>query len=194
MDYAIIKQMVKDEIIDFNKLLLQNYKKIGLTEIEAFVLIELHNQRKTGKTVISPSKLVKKLTISEEKLFSILDGLVIKQYLSIQKEIDRAVKRTLQRGWFVLGENVEKDVASILVSMQNLKEIILSGRLTAYDFIKAELTRRLNKYAPVVKVNKLSKIAKEAACGAYIIGEGLLGGKYRRLVENMGILNVEHTN
>jgi len=43
-------------------------------------------------------------------------------------------------------------------------------------------------------VNKLSKIAKEAACGAYIIGEGLLGGKYHKIIENMRILNVEHTN
>ena len=38
----------------------------------------------------------------------ILFGDLRKQYLSIQKEIDRAVKRTLQRGWFVLGENVER--------------------------------------------------------------------------------------
>ncbi|MCK4595536.1 DUF1464 family protein, partial [candidate division WOR-3 bacterium] len=44
------------------------------------------------------------------------------------------------------------------------------------------------KYTPVVKVKKLSRIAKEAACGAYIIGEGLLEGKYYELVRNMGIL------
>jgi len=39
----------------------------------------------------------------------------------------------------------------------------------------------------VIKVKKLSQVAKEAACGAYIIGEGLLGGKYHNLVENMRI-------
>jgi len=39
-------------------------------------------------------------------------------------------------------------------------------------------------------VKNLSRIAKEAACGAYIIGEGLLGGKYYKIVENMGILNI----
>jgi len=112
----------------------------------------------------------------------------------VGKDIEPKDLINFKQAILLLGENVEKDVASILVPMQNLKEIILSGRLTAYDFIKAELTRRLNKYAPVVKVNKLSKIAKEAACGAYIIGEALLGGKYHKLVENMGILNVEHTN
>ncbi|MCD6238316.1 MAG: DUF1464 family protein [Thermotogae bacterium] len=113
----------------------------------------------------------------------------------VGKDIEPRDLINFKEAMLLLGESVEKDVASILVSMHNSsKEIILSGRLTAYDFIRAELTHRLNRYAPVVKVNKLSRIAKEAACGAYIIGEGLLGGKYRRLVENMEILNVGHTN
>ena len=92
----------------------------------------------------------------------------------------------------LLGESIEKDVASITVSLPNPKEVVLSGRLTAHNFIKGELTRKLNKYAPVVKVNKLSRIAKDAACGAYIIGEGLLDGKYRSMVENMRLLNEKH--
>ncbi len=91
----------------------------------------------------------------------------------------------------LFGEGLEKDVASLLVTLPNPKEIILSGRLTTYDFIKTELATRLNKYAPVVKVNKMSKVAKESACGAYIIGEGILGGRYHPLVENMGILATE---
>ncbi len=84
MDYAVIRKMVEEELIDFDKLLLQNYKKIGLTEIEAFLLIELQRQRKNGETVISPSKLVKKLTVSEDKIFSTLDGLITKKYLTIR--------------------------------------------------------------------------------------------------------------
>jgi len=39
----------------------------------------------------------------------------------------------------------------------------------------------------VARVKKLSTIAKEAACGAYIIGEGLLGGRYHKQVANMEI-------
>ena len=88
----------------------------------------------------------------------------------------------------LLEDSIEKDVASTLVSVRNPKEIILSGRLITYDFIKDEIARRLNGYAKVVQVNRLSKIAKEAACGAYVIGEGLLRGKYRKLVENMEIV------
>jgi predicted butyrate kinase (DUF1464 family) len=87
----------------------------------------------------------------------------------------------------LLAESIEKDVASMLVSVRRPREIIISGRLTNHDSIERELTSRLGKYAPVIKVRKLSEVAKEAACGAYIIGEGLLGGKSHGLVENMGI-------
>ena len=105
----------------------------------------------------------------------------------VGKDIEPKDLINFKQAILLFGESIEKDVASILVSLPDPKEVILSGRLTALGFIKSELTHRLNKYAHVVKVNKLSKIAKEAACGAYIIGEGLLGGKYRRLVENMRV-------
>lgn len=84
MDYAVIKKLIEEEIIDFDKMLLKNYKKIGLSEIEAFLLIELNNQKKHGETFISPSKLVKKLTVTEEKLLQTLDGLIKKKYLVIR--------------------------------------------------------------------------------------------------------------
>jgi len=85
------------------------------------------------------------------------------------------------------GESIEKDVVSMLVTNRKPKEIIISGRLTNYNFISKELINRFRKYAPVIKVKKMSNIAKEAACGAYIIGEGLLDGNYYELVKNMEI-------
>ncbi|MCK5731646.1 MAG: hypothetical protein KAH13_01370, partial [Tenericutes bacterium] len=94
MDYAVIKKLIEEDVIDFDKMLLKNYKKIGLSEIEAFLLIELHGQRKRGITFISPTKLVKKLTISEEKLLQTLDGLIKKQYLVIRLVKQGANKET----------------------------------------------------------------------------------------------------
>jgi len=95
----------------------------------------------------------------------------------------------------LLGESVEKDVASMLVSVPHPREIILSGRLIQYEFIQRELADRFKKYGTVIKIKKLSGTAKEAPCGAYIIGEGLLGGKYHKLAENMGIGdNADHSN
>jgi predicted butyrate kinase (DUF1464 family) len=105
----------------------------------------------------------------------------------VGKDIEPKDLINFKEAIMLLGERIEKDVASMLVSLCPPGEIIISGRLANHDFIRDELRTRLSKYAPVEKVNKLSRIAKEAACGAYIIGEGLLGGEYRRLVENMRI-------
>ncbi|MEA2006458.1 MAG: DUF1464 family protein [Acidobacteriota bacterium] len=105
----------------------------------------------------------------------------------VGKEIEPKDLIEYKEAMTLLGESIEKDVVSMLVSLRQPREIIISGRLTNYNFIRNKLINRLNKYASVVKVKKLSKIAKEAACGAYIIGEGLLGGKYSALIENMGI-------
>jgi len=105
----------------------------------------------------------------------------------VGKNIEPADLVNFKEAMVLLGENLEKDVVSMFVSQPRPREIILSGRLTEHEFITAELVGRLVKYAPVIKVKKLSRVAKEAACGAYIIGEGLLGGKYHNLVENMGI-------
>jgi predicted butyrate kinase (DUF1464 family) len=109
----------------------------------------------------------------------------------VGKKIEPGDLKKFKEAMILLGESIEKDVASMLVSVPHPAEIILSGRLMGYDFIRRELADRLGKHGEVVKVRKLSNIAKEAACGAYIIGEGLLGGEYSGLIENMGISSTE---
>lgn len=112
----------------------------------------------------------------------------------VGKNIEPADLINFKEAMTLLGENIERDVASMFVSAPHSREIILSGRLVEHEFIKRELQDRLNKYAPVARVKKLSTVAKEAACGAYIIGEGLVGGVHRKLVQNMGIGNIEASN
>ena len=94
MDYAVIKKLIEEEIIVFDKLMLKNYKAIGISEIEAFILIELFNQKIKGETYISPKKLVKKLTIKEEKLLQVLEGLIVKKYVTIRLVKEKDNKET----------------------------------------------------------------------------------------------------
>ena len=126
----------------------------------------------------------------------VTQGIVFKGGIKdfVGKNIEPADLTNYKEALTLLGESIEKDVASMLVSALHPREIILSGRLIGHEFIKRELGNRLSKYAPVARVRKLSTTAKEAACGAYIIGEGLLGGEHRKLVQNMGIGNIKATN
>ncbi len=72
----VTKKMIDEGIIDFGKLILKNYKLLGINETEAMVLIELNNQKKKGHTFLNPSKLVKNLSISVDELLQILDKLI----------------------------------------------------------------------------------------------------------------------
>lgn len=132
MDYAVIKKLIEEDIIDFDKMLLMNYKSIGLSEVEAFLLIELHRQKKEGNTFISPSKLIKKLTIKEDRLLTLLDGLIKRKYLAIRlvKGVDG--KETED---FSLDNTISKliDVYKIKIK----QEIIETNK--TYDSIEEEI-------------------------------------------------------
>ena len=87
--------------------------------------------------------------------------------------------------WNMLLESVVKGVAAMMVSVDKPREIILSGRLTDIPEIAMALTEKLSRFGSVRKVRQKAGVAKEAAEGAYIIGEGLLGGKYKGIVDSL---------
>ncbi len=85
--------------------------------------------------------------------------------------------------WNMLLESIAKGVAAIMVAVEKPREILLSGRLSGIPEIAETLAAKLSKLGKVRKVGRQASVAKEAAEGAYIIGEGLLGGKYKGIVD-----------
>jgi len=84
-------------------------------------------------------------------------------------------------------ESIVKGVVSIMVSVPQPREILLSGRLSRVAEINRILTSRLSNYCEVRTVRRKAKVAKEAAEGAYIIGAGLSGEKYRGIYECLNL-------
>jgi len=95
--------------------------------------------------------------------------------------------------WNMLIESVLKGVATMVVAVEKPREILLSGRLTGIPEVAEALTARLSRFGKVRRVGRRAKVAKEAAEGAYIIGEGLLGGKYKGIVESMELSKASGT-
>ena len=85
--------------------------------------------------------------------------------------------------WNMLLESIAKGVAAIMVAVEKPREILLSGRLSRIPEIAETLATKLSKFGKVRRVGRQANVAKEAAEGAYIIGEGLLGGKYKGIVD-----------
>ena len=95
--------------------------------------------------------------------------------------------------WEALFEGITKSVAAEMTLIPNAREILLSGRLCRYPAVLAELTQRLSPLAPVRQVAGIAATAKEAAQGAAIIADGLLGGQFADLVETMRLSEARGT-
>jgi len=97
------------------------------------------------------------------------------------------------QAWNMLLESIAKGVAAMMVAVEKPREILLSGRLSGIPEIAEALTTKLSKFGEVRKVGRQANVAKEAAEGAYIIGEGLLGGKYKGIVDSLELRGARGT-
>ncbi|MGD9909088.1 MAG: DnaD domain protein [Candidatus Izemoplasmatales bacterium] len=110
MNIALVKKLMDDQILDFPKLLMTYYKDIVLSEMEAFVILELYKELKLGNTFLNPSTLEKKMTIAKDELLVILDGLLKKGYLTISFVKQKNGK---EKEVFLIDEVIKKLLASV---------------------------------------------------------------------------------
>lgn len=97
-----------------------------------------------------------------------------------------ATDRRAARAWEAFLEDVVKRVAGQAAVLARPREIVLSGRLSRVPEFAAEVTRRLNPFSPVRRVQGYASVAKEAAQGAALLGQGLAGDvRVAGLVEAM---------
>jgi predicted butyrate kinase (DUF1464 family) len=95
--------------------------------------------------------------------------------------------------WNMIIESVAKGVAAMTIAVEQPREILLSGRLSRIPRIAETLRSKLSQFGDVRVVGRRAKVAKEAAEGAYIIGEGLLGGQYKGIVDCMKLREAKGT-
>lgn len=105
-------------------------------------------------------------------------------------QLDKVIKE--QGVWETTIESAVKDIAA-LAAISNPDEIIISGRLVRIPDVKEELGKRLAKYGKVIQLTKKAKNASEGAEGAVLVGIGLLGGKYKDLIEIMELKKAQGT-
>ncbi|NLZ61659.1 MAG: DnaD domain protein [Acholeplasmataceae bacterium] len=139
MDYLLVKRLLMEDVLDFDKLILKNFKAIGMSELEAIVIIELNNQTKRGNTFLSPAKLGKNLSMSQEKLLAILDQLLKKKLLTIQIKKGKNGKETEV---FLLDNIIEK----IFVNYQNQLKDELINKPKQYESNADEVVDLIETY------------------------------------------------
>jgi predicted butyrate kinase (DUF1464 family) len=112
---------------------------------------------------------------------------------------DDLAEATTPRAQLALAAFIEdalKAVAALMVSVPDVRDIIVSGRAGTHPRVVAELTRGLARIAPNASVSPLLGFASEAsraAQGAAIIADGLVGGRAAALVDRLGIREASGT-
>ena len=105
----------------------------------------------------------------------------------------------LQTGWLAWFESFLKTVHALTAILPQLREILLSGRLSSSPMIEAAFAERLNRIAPVRRLMGLSRSdgeylqSKSAAQGAALIANGLAGGRYKPLVDRLNLRGASGT-
>jgi predicted butyrate kinase (DUF1464 family) len=90
-----------------------------------------------------------------------------------------------REGWLALEEGAVKAALALTASAPAPREILVAGRLAGAPGLLEALTERLAGLAPVSAATGLGPRAKTAAQGAALLADGLAGGRYAPLVEQL---------
>jgi DNA replication protein len=84
MEIKELKKFVEKNIVDFTELLLTNYNKLELDEVDAIILIKLHHLIKQGVSFISPKVLSESLSISASTTARRLNHLIDREFIKME--------------------------------------------------------------------------------------------------------------
>jgi predicted butyrate kinase (DUF1464 family) len=90
-------------------------------------------------------------------------------------------------------EGAVKAVHQMLLSAPSAREIVLSGRRAVDPNVRAALLKRLTNAPPIVELRGFARFTKQGAQGAALIADGLAGGQYENLVENLRLRHAAGT-
>lgn len=85
-ELILFKNLIADEMINFNALLIKNYRKLDVNEKDIIVLSCLERQESKGQKVFNFSSVKAKVGLSDDDLNQCLDYLTKKNYLEIKQE------------------------------------------------------------------------------------------------------------
>jgi predicted butyrate kinase (DUF1464 family) len=98
-----------------------------------------------------------------------------------------------REGWLALEEGAVKAALAQTISVPAPREILVAGRLAGAHGVLDALAERLAGVAAVRAATGLGASAKTAAQGASLLADGLAGGRYAPLVEQLRLREASGT-
>ena len=116
---------LKNNLIDFEKLIIDKYSFLGLDEVEVIILVKLHKLLSTGKK-FSIDYISKNMTVSETIIRDKLVTLINNQFITL-KLVDKSEIYSLDDTFKRLAELLEKEEVDEIKNEINedIKKIVL---------------------------------------------------------------------
>ena len=115
------------------------------------------------------------------------DGKITPEEIVTYKDNERC-----KMAWNIFLEGIEKGIAQMKISVENPREILLSGRLCKIKHLLSGISERIDHLGKVRSVKGFAEIGKEAAQGAALIANSLAGGQHKKLINHMKIKQAQN--
>ena len=123
--------LIKNNVIDFEKTLLEKYFELGLTETECLVLLRLHQYNINVSSELNSNEIVKKLSISTDELGEVIMRLVNKDFVSIAYDSEKCDLETFnldgtyrQLGYVFEGSDKEDQEKTLAIAMKQTLQVL----------------------------------------------------------------------
>lgn len=181
--------LIKDDIISFDKLMIEKYHLLGLDETDAIVLIRLNDLLKRGERSLSLEKIAPTMKIKTEELGMRIVDLVTKGFITLElssvdaKEVfsldetyrrlvflleaededlkDEAVKRKIKATVSLLERELKKTLSPLELEMVN--RWYLEGKYSDEDIEAAILKALKHKNRGVAFIDRSLAASKKEA-------------------------------
>lgn len=172
--------LIKEKIIDFEKVLLDQYYELGLSELECMVLLRLYQYSNHTSNYLNVNEIVKKMTVTSDEFSELVVRLVSKDFVSLLLDNNNGTKFfevfSLEGAYRQLGyifENKENKIsdsaaalkmkATVHILEEKLKRILTPFEVSTvkkwfYDYkydeeiINAEIEKNLKTRRPSINI------------------------------------------
>ncbi|MFX0032448.1 MAG: DUF1464 family protein [Candidatus Hodarchaeota archaeon] len=150
---------------------IMGFRACGSLDGELAYLIKTIKKKNIYKGGVSSIAGYKDLSLKEISLLAERDeqtNIALNAYISSVKKAVYAISSSFSR-------------------KEKIKEVLLAGRQSDLKHLKDNFITNLNDLAPVKLMKSYSHLSKHAAQGAAFIANGLLGGRFKPIIDNLKI-------
>lgn len=192
MNNSLMLKMIKDNLINVKDYLINNYKRMGLNEQEAMMLIHIYNISQLGEDFLSIYQLQDKMALEFVECSNLVYQLVQKNLLAFEMEIDEKGKQKEKFTLEPLFNAIIKDILTENINIITKEQDHMISSIIA--FLEQEFGRTLSPFEIEMLRTWFEQDNYDVEIIKLAIKEALLAGAYNLKYIDRILINWKQRN